>query len=116
MQISSEYASLVQWIRNNTDASDPVLHIHAGMAVLVLARLVTRYPLSHPVPFLIVVVVAAANEVLNRLNFGSWRWSDTTADFTYSVFWPAVLFVVLAVQQRAQRRPALRGMPANRSH
>ncbi|KQM80819.1 hypothetical protein ASE70_18575 [Sphingomonas sp. Leaf22] len=114
MQISSEYASLVQWVRNNTDASDPVLHIHAGMVVLILARLVTRHPLSHPVPFVVVVVVAAANEVLNRLNFGSWRWSDTMVDFTYSVFWPAMLFVVLAMQQRLQRRPAIRRMSASR--
>ncbi|KQM20920.1 hypothetical protein ASE73_15910 [Sphingomonas sp. Leaf24] len=114
MQISSEYASLVQWIRDNTDASDAVLHIHAGMIVLILARLVTRYPLSHPVPFIVVLVVAAANEVLNRLNFGSWRWSDTTVDFTCSVFWPAMLFVVLAMQQRVERRPALRGMSASR--
>ena len=108
MQVSAEYASLVQWIRNNTDASDPVLHIHAGMAVLVLARLLTRYPLSHPVPLLIVVVVASANEVLNRLNFGSWRWADTMADFIYSVFWPAMLFVVLAVKRRLERRPSWR--------
>ncbi|MEN2749036.1 hypothetical protein [Sphingomonas sp. T9W2] len=108
MQISSEYAALIQWIRDNTDASDPVLHIHAGMAVLIFARLITRYPLSHPVPLLIVIVVATANEVLNRLNFGSWRWDDTTADFIYSVFWPAMLFVVLAAKRRLERRASRR--------
>lgn len=114
MQISSEYASLVQWIRNNTDASDPVLHIHAGMVVLIVARLVTRYPLSHPVPFTVVAIVATANEVLNRLNFGSWRWNDTIADFLYSIFWPAMLFTLLAMQQRLERRPALQAMPVRR--
>ena len=104
MQVSAEYASLVQWIRNNTDASDPVLHIHAGMAVLVLARLLTRYPLSHPVPLLIVVVVASANEVLNRLNFGSWRWDDTLLDIANTMFWPTVICLGVRLRPMIGRR------------
>ena len=100
MGIAANYAELVQWIRNNTDMSDTVLHIHAGMAVLVLARLATRYPLSHPVPLMVVVTIAVVNEVLNRLAWGSWRLHDTMMDFSYSIFWPVVLFATLALGQR----------------
>ncbi len=113
MGIATNYAELVQWIRDNTDMSDTVLHIHAGMAVLVVARLATRYPLSHPVPLMVVVTIAVINEVLNRMAWGSWRLHDTAMDFGYSILWPAILFATLALGQRyatrAEHQPAGQG-------
>ena len=39
---------------------DSLLHVHAGLAILFLARLVTRRSLATPIPFLVVVAAEAA--------------------------------------------------------
>jgi len=95
MNLPSLYADLIQQIGDGTGMADTVLHIHAGMAVLFLARLVTRRSLATPVPLLVVLAAELGNEVMDRLHYGSWRPADTTADLINTLFWPSVLFVGL---------------------
>lgn len=92
------YMEFINGVRKGTGMADTLLHVHAGMVVLLAARLVTRRPLSSPVPLLVVIVVEVANEVLDRIHYGSWRWPDTTVDFVNTVFWPAVLFIGLRLR------------------
>lgn len=95
MNLPALYASLIQQIGDGTGMADTVLHIHAGMAVLFLARVVTRRSLATPVPLLVVVAAEAANEIMDRLQYGSWRPADTLGDIANTLFWPTVLFVGL---------------------
>lgn len=105
MNIPALYARFIHWIGDGTGMADSLLHVHAGMAVLILARVLTRRSLSTPVPLLVVAAAEAANEILDRLHYGSWRWADTTADVVNTLFWPTVLYLGLRWRTpRAQRR------------
>jgi hypothetical protein len=88
--LSARYHALIDWIGDGTGLPDTILHIHAGMAVLLLARVVTRRSLGTLIPLCVVVVAEAGNEIMDRIYFGSWRWSDTLDDVANTLFWPAV--------------------------
>jgi len=92
------YGRLIQWVGDGTGAPDTVLHIHAGMAVLFLARVITRRSLATPVPLACVYLAEMANEILDRINHGQWM-PDTFSDVVNTVFWPTVLFIGLRVRR-----------------
>ena len=105
MDLPSLYSNLINWIGDGTGASDSLLHVHAGLAVLFLARLVTRRSLATPVPFLVVVAAEIANEVMDRLNHGAWRWDDTLLDVVNTLFWPFVLMIGLRLRRARETAP-----------
>jgi hypothetical protein len=98
LNIPGLWARFIQWIGDGTGLPDTILHIHAGMAVLLVARVVTRRSLGTFVPLSVVIAAEAANEILDRLHWGGWRWSDTIADVVNTLFWPTV--ICLAVRMR----------------
>ena len=106
MDLIALYDALVAWIGDGTGASDSLLHVHAGLAVLFLARIVTRRSLATPVPFLAVVAAELANEVMDRLSYGSWRWHDTSLDLVNTLFWPFVLMIGLRWRRAREAVPA----------
>ncbi|UZK67706.1 hypothetical protein [Sphingomonas sp. M1-B02] len=56
---------MAAWIGDGVGASDAMLHIHAGMAVLLLARVISGRSLATPVPLAIVYLAEAANEIMD---------------------------------------------------
>lgn len=103
MDIPALYASLIQQIGDGTGMVDSLLHVHAGMAVLLLARVVTRRSLSTPIPLAVVALAEFANELLDRMHYGSWRWTDKLGDVANTLFWPTVLFVGLRLRKARAR-------------
>jgi hypothetical protein len=78
------------WV-TSTGVSDTVLHIHGGMVVLLVARLLTRRSLATPIPLACVAVAGLLKEYLDFERFGEVK-PDSLVDLTNTVFWPAVLF------------------------
>ena len=107
--LSARYHALIDWIGDGTGLPDTILHIHAGMAVLLLARVVTRRSLGTLIPLCVVVVAEAGNEIMDRIYFGSWRWSDTLSDVANTLFWPAVICLAVRLRPLVQARAPLRG-------
>lgn len=108
MDVPAIYGGIVQWIRDGTAAPDALLHVHAGLAVLLIARLVTRRSLATFVPFAVVCCAELINEVLDRIHHGSWRWSDTSLDILNTLFWPFVLMIGLrlrSAREAVKRQP-----------
>lgn len=103
------YAALKEAIANDTGLANTILHIHAGLFILMLVRLVTRRSLGSFIPFAVVVVFELANELIDRINHGSWRWPDTMSDLVNTLFWPLV--ISLAVKLRPMHVPSV---PADR--
>ena len=80
MIFAKRYHDIILWIADGTGLPEAILHIHAGLAVLMIARLVLGRSLGSFVPFGFVVLAEAATELLDRLAYGAWRWGDTFAD------------------------------------
>ena len=107
MNLVELYESITFAIQDETGASDSLLHVHAGMAVLLIARILTGRSLATPIPFLVVCVAALANEVLDRIIHGLWRPRDSILDLVNTLFWPFVLMVGLrARRSREGKRTA----------
>lgn len=102
MDIPARYHEAILAIGGMTGAPDSLLHVHAGLAVMLLARLVTRRSLATPVPFLVVCLAALGNEIMDRLSLGSWQTEETVFDLLNTLFWPFLLMVGLRLR-RARR-------------
>jgi len=81
-----------------TGLSKDALHIYVGLAVFLAMAVVLRKPLRSIVPWLAVVAVAVAGEVLDMrddiASLGYWRWSASLHDVLNTIFWPTVLFLL----------------------
>lgn len=100
------YQRFILWIGDGTGLPDTVLHIHAGLAVLMLARLVTRRSLGSFIPLSVVVVAELLNEVMDRLVYGSWRWPDTLGDIANTLWWPTAICIGIRLRPMIGRRKA----------
>jgi hypothetical protein len=94
------YHAMTEGMLRATGSTDKALHVHIGLAIFCLSSLLLRRPLRSWVPISIVALAEVANEVADRLFWGSWRWSDTLPDVAYSLFWPVALLLVLRLQKR----------------
>lgn len=103
MNIPALYSSIILAIGESTGMDDSLLHIHAGLAVMLGTRLVTGYRLSTPIPLAMVALAELGNEVLDRLHGGSWL-PDTMRDIAYTLFWPTILFLVTRFGDRLRVR------------
>jgi len=63
-----------------------------------VAGIVAAGDLAAAWPLAVAVAAELANEVLDRLRTGSWRWRDTIGDVVNSVVWPTVLFALARAQ------------------
>jgi hypothetical protein len=105
MNPANLYARLILWIGDGTGAPDTVLHIHAGMAVLLFVRVLTGRSLATPWPLLAVYVAELANEIMDYFAHGS-VMPDTLSDVLNTVFWPTVLFIGLRIRRARAVRPS----------
>lgn len=99
------YARLILWIGDGTGAPDTVLHIHAGMAVLLFVRVLTGRSLATPWPLLAVYLAEFANEIMDYFAHGR-VMPDTLSDVLNTVFWPTVLFVGLRIRRAREMPPS----------
>ena len=62
MSFAQRYHEFILWIGAVTGQNDTVLHIHAGLAILVLARIVSGRSFGTFIPFAVVLAAELANE------------------------------------------------------
>ncbi len=98
------YHQWIDWVGDGTGLPDTILHIHAGMALLMIARLITRRSFGTFIPWTVVAVGEAFNEIMDRLNYGSWRWDDTLVDVANTMFWPTVICLGVRLRPIIARR------------
>lgn len=99
MNIITLYEQLASAVGTETGASDSLLHVHAGMVVLFLARVITRRSLATWLPATIVLAAALANEVLDYINHGQLLMPDSAYDVINTIFWPFVLMIGLRIRR-----------------
>jgi len=98
------YHQWINWVGDGTGLPDTILHIHAGMALLMIARLITRRSFGTFIPWTVVAAGEAFNEIMDRLNYGSWRWDDTLVDVANTMFWPTVICLGVRLRPIIARR------------
>lgn len=97
MKLAKTYHSLLDQFVHRIGVTDTVMHIHAGLAVMLIASLLSRQSLARPLPLIAVVVAELANEILDYLALGRVA-SDTPKDFVVTLAWPTILFVFMRSQ------------------
>ena len=99
MNLIELYDQATLALGEETGATDTLLHVHAGMAILFVARVISRRSLATWVPFSAVLLAALANEVLDRFNNGAWLLPDSILDVINTIFWPLMLMVGLRIRR-----------------
>ncbi|ALH82274.1 hypothetical protein [Sphingopyxis macrogoltabida] len=89
------YRPLSGEIASMTGASDSLAHVHGGMAILILARIITRRSLATWGPFLFVLTAAVMKEIADRIAHGAWRMPDSVFDIINTIFWQWILMMGL---------------------
>ncbi|WP_315760571.1 hypothetical protein [Sphingomonas sp. Y38-1Y] len=102
MDIPGIYHDWIIWIGDGTGLPDAILHIHAGMAILLIVRLVSKRSLGTFIPFWAVVAAEFGNELLDYLHYGL-RVHDTLTDIGNTLFWPLVISLGVRVRPMAHR-------------
>lgn len=78
-----------------TGLSKDALHIYVGLMVFLGGVFVTRRPIGSLLPWLMVLVVAIAGELVDMrddlVSIGYWRWLASTHDIVNTLVWPSVL-------------------------
>ena len=77
--------------------SRDALHIYVGLAVFLVAAAVSRKSLRSTVPWLAVLAVAVAGELVDLIDdlvhLGHWQWQASLHDVINTVFWPMALWL-----------------------
>lgn len=92
--VATRYAALKHKLAAFTGAQEDLLHVHAGLLIFVVAALILRRKMRSPVPLIVVIVFAAANELLDQISGEPATPLEPYVDFANTVFWPAILFVL----------------------
>ena len=106
MNIPALYHSFILWIGDGTGLPDAILHIHAGMIILMIVRMISGRSLGTFIPFAFVVVAELGNETLDYLAYGM-RWADTLSDLGNTLFWPFVISLAVRIRPMATRDRAV---------
>jgi hypothetical protein len=102
MNLPALYHEWILWIGDGTGLPDAILHIHAGLAVLLLVRFVSGRSLATFIPFAAVVLAEFGNETMDYLAYGM-RWADTLSDIGNTFFWPFVISLGVRLRPMALR-------------
>jgi hypothetical protein len=108
MKIPALYHSIILWIGDGTGLPDAILHIHAGLIILMLVRLVSGRSLGTFIPFSAVIIAEFGNEFLDYLAYGL-RWADTLSDLGNTLFWPLVISLGVRLRPMTHRDRKIEG-------
>jgi len=101
MDLASHYSQFVNWLGGGGAMLDTVLHIHGGMTIMVVVRVLTGRSLATPWPLLAVVIAALTKEFVDFMSYDVIK-PDSLNDIAHTLFWPTVLFVGLRVRRTRQ--------------
>jgi len=94
MDMISTYHSAIETVIGALGISRSLLLMHGGMAIYLGFLLALGTRRGSLAAIIATVALAILHEVMNRLFYGSWRWTDTTQDLALALFWPTACYAV----------------------
>lgn len=98
MNLLTEFHAAKLYVVEVTGLARDTLHLHFGLALMLIVALLFRRSLASPWPWLSVVLFAALGEYLDRrdsLALGApWSVAESVKDFLNTLFWPTMLVVL----------------------
>jgi hypothetical protein len=89
------YGLAKAWLIEVTGASEPLLHVHAGLLIFVLAAVFLRRRIGSRVPLALVALFAIGNEIVDFFDPYPRTVQESVADLVNTIFWPAILFALM---------------------
>ncbi len=85
-----------------TGLSKDALHIYVGLVIFLVAACLVRRRAVSLIPIAVVVAIAVLGEVLDArddlMEFGRWHVTASLRDVANTVFWPAILWLLLKLR------------------
>lgn len=111
MDLVESYHALTGGIVAASGVSDKMVHLNLGLAIYFGAQLLLRDRRGSVLAVKMLVAAEFANEVMDRLFWGSWRWEDTIGDAVATLFWPITIVLISRYRRRRwEKRAALADM------
>lgn len=102
------FESLKNMVAPPGESARSILHIHFGIALYILFRLLSRRRLGPIWALIGVMVLEGINETLDLAAtwpvLQAWQIRDTTQDILNTLLWPVVLCLLTLWQARPRRR------------
>ncbi|MBO9601844.1 MAG: hypothetical protein J7496_04970 [Novosphingobium sp.] len=95
MNFPELYESIIAQIVRECPGPDKFAHVFVGLGIWLAAALALRKPFTSTIPPIVVALIEAINEIIDRIAKGSWEWPDTLGDAAATLFWPLLLFAAL---------------------
>lgn len=100
MILADTYVGTIEQLLATLGMSHEMAHVHGGLALYLLAQLVLDDRRGSPRALMVVATAEFANELLERLVYGSWRWADTSSDIVGTLLWPTALLLMSWYRRR----------------
>lgn len=91
------YQQFANWIVAQVGGDDKLAHMVVGLMLWMGSAILLRRSTYSLTPLAVVIAAEAMNECLDRVSYGSWRWTDSSADIAATLAWPVLILL-------AQRR------------
>lgn len=103
MSPSGLYALIFNDWAGALQMAPPVMHLHAGLAILVVARLVLGVPFRSLWLLGIVTLAALAKEAADFAYYGAVK-PDSLSDIMYTIAWPAAIVIAARLRPPVRER------------
>lgn len=103
MDAISSYHQVKDALSVSAGVTHQTLHIHAGLAIYIVAQLVIGTRRASLAALLAVCGAEFLNEGLDWLFHGELLMEDTLADILATLFWPIILFTASAFRRHQWR-------------
>jgi hypothetical protein len=107
MDIATTYVDAIEQLVATLGISHDMAHVHGGLALYLAAQFVLGDRRGSPRALLVVMAAEFANELLEAMHYGSWRWHDTAGDIVATLLWPSMLLLVSWHRRRRWERRAV---------
>lgn len=94
-RMAAHYVDAKRAFGDLTGANEDLLHVHAGLLILVVSAALLRKKMRSPIPLVLVVFFALANEWVDWLSGRPGQPLEPFIDIANTVFWPAILFFLI---------------------